>query len=120
MSAVLCLVSVAINQISFVLPSDGGGLMWYGIHLPWSWEAGRYLRELIGSMTALFGSLFVVWFIRNASRAKRRMAVLFTSRRIGRCRNCGYDLRGGSARCPECGKEPRGGQGDGGINARSR
>ena len=38
----------------------------------------------------------VVWFVRYPARRRRK--------RIGKCRKCGYDLRGiESLRCPECG-----------------
>jgi hypothetical protein len=51
-------------------------------------------------MHVLLASLLPAWWIRRTLRRRRL-------ERIGKCTQCGYDLRGSPGRCPECGAMPR-------------
>jgi hypothetical protein len=88
------------------------GLFVWGLPALFLWF-GPYLAPLL--FIALFGvSLAVLlsvlwtlsWIVDPTRRAQKRTESAEQSQRLGRCLNCGYDLRATPDRCPECGTVP--------------
>jgi len=80
---------------------------WWWLPVPWTDHTIRVIHNCVGALGAISGMTFIVWFFKTHPRAWRKVKVLLTRRRIGKCRKCGYDLRATVGRCPECGAEPR-------------
>lgn len=57
---------------------------------------GLGLRVVAGGFLIMFIGRIVAHQIANARECRRMDR--------GRCRQCGYDLRGSTDRCPECGR----------------
>ncbi|HEY7089832.1 MAG TPA: hypothetical protein VH518_17170 [Tepidisphaeraceae bacterium] len=76
-------------------------------------NSGYYRWMTIGVPLWLLAIFFAVcptwWLVREL----RRRAAL---RAVGRCKNCGYDLRATPDRCPECGLTPSPGGGSGDVS----
>lgn len=81
------LVVTTFHRLGFTVGSDGTtSLPWNVVIVPW-WFV---MLPLVG-----------LWFIVSTGQRHHRRGERWM--RVGRCRVCGYDLRGSRERCPECG-----------------
>jgi hypothetical protein len=96
--------AVKQNELHSLLASSANIGEWHLLHSYYSstfW--GFHVRALMIPIWLIVPLLLVLpaFQVTTARRNRRRQ-------NIGRCRNCGYDLRATPDRCPECGMVPAG------------
>jgi hypothetical protein len=88
--------------------TSSGWFLGFGWYLVTEWGAGETFDAVAVPhwFLALLAAIIPALRLRAELRSHRQ-------RRIGRCRQCGYDLRATSDRCPECGAVPASARGRG-------
>jgi len=88
------------GPIASQLLFDGGSERWFSEPAQWSrYLNSRWIAAPYWMLAAFTGAMPAIWAVRRVVIRLRKAR----SRRAGRCRKCGYDLRATTDRCPECG-----------------
>src|SRR5947209_7126748 len=66
--------------------SQPSGYAWFGVRLSWGPRGAHLYHDFVGLIGAVSGVMVILWLFKTYPRSWRRVKVLFTRRRLGKCR----------------------------------